>query len=82
MYFLKKKAFREPLQQMLTDHDKVLLAYVGRTQTLCANILAPGPKGAKWLQKRWMFCNVYNGLVFLCHVTDRREIRANTSIEH
>jgi len=44
------------LRQTLTDTDKILLAYVGRTQVSCVNMLAPWAKwGPKWRWNGWEF---------------------------
>jgi len=43
-------------KQELSSTDKILQAYVGRTQVSCVNILAPWAKwGAKWRWNGWEF---------------------------
>ena len=58
------------------DPNKILQAYVGRTQISRVETFAPWAKGGKVTVKRvGVFCNEYNELAFLCNGTDRHEIR-------
>jgi len=41
--------------QTLTDRDKILQAYVSRTQISCKDFGSQGQRGAKWRWKRWDF---------------------------
>jgi len=67
--------------QTLTDPDKILQAYVGRTQISCVKLLEPWTKEAQnGGGMRGSFCNGYNELPFLCNGTDRHEIWAKMSI--
>ena len=76
-----KSAFREKkLRQTLTDPDKILQSYVGRTQISRVKILTPCAKEAQSGGERWVFCEGYIEFAFLCNGTDRHEIPAKTSI--
>jgi len=59
------------------DPDKILQAYVSRTQMSRVKTLAPWAKGVQnGGQKVHVFCNGYNELAFLCNGTDPYEIWA------
>jgi len=78
MYLLKID-FSRITPAILTDPDKILRAYVGRTQISGVKILTPWAKGAQnGGEKGACFCNCngYNELSFLCNRIDRHEIRA------
>jgi len=58
--------------QTVMNADKILQAYVGRTQISRIKILAPWAKGQMVVKMVGVFCNGYNELAFLCNGTDRQ----------
>ena len=52
-------------RQTLTDPDKILQAYVGRTQISCVKILVPLAKGAQNGGRKCVFLLRYSELAFL-----------------